>query len=163
MNDSDYLNLLLAAIDNWDNFSRPEAHANQPADWLDGWDAAVETLTKNQTIICDWFRGLAATQQADLAALLADQVLHLRLGDDDCVHMIFPSPYTFDEESNYAAEIFSDDLPAVASMWRRYQRHGVIAWVAARDDIEPVESARSAQYRAARAALSELGINPSRP
>jgi hypothetical protein len=132
----------------------PDGREEKRTEWQDGWNAACITRGDKLCKIYDWFDGLPEYIQPVVEELLVDDALKLSI-DDDSIQTYLQINDTFYYACSDCEDVTLEDLPLIRVMWREYGYEGLVAWVAKKRNIDPVQECRNGHYRRAMECLSE--------
>jgi hypothetical protein len=126
----------------------PDGREEKRTEWQDGWNAAVIGHTDKICKIGKWFDELPEHLQPIVEELIVGEALSLSIGDDG-IQTYLRVNDTFYYACSDCEDVTLEDLPLIRVMWREYGYDGLVAWVAKKRNIEPVQEYRNSHYRRA--------------
>lgn len=124
-------------------------------DYQNGWNDAVMAYTHKLVVYEGFINSLAEEQRVALETLLFDESLHLAERDDK-VHIWLCVNDTFYYAAD-AEDVSVSDLPLLAKLYEQFDWKGLVAWVARKRDMEPLERKfeKTEEYERALAYIDE--------
>ena len=107
-------------------------------DYQNGWNEAIMKYTHKMVVYENFLGGLSDEVKSALVTLLFDDSIMLHERDDKVSVWI-----NVNDTFYYAADmedIAIEDLPTLAYMYEHYDDDGIVAWVAKKRDMEPLET-----------------------
>ena len=114
----------------------PNAY-DKRSDWQEGWNAAVMAYTNKLVAYEEFMNSLSNEQRQALESLLFDESLMLDEHDGKVILYL-----NVNDTFYYAADaedVQLDDLPTLAYLFEHYDWQGLVAWVAKKRDMDPLE------------------------
>ncbi len=137
----------------------PDGREEKRTEWQDGWNAAVMDHTNKICKIDQWFDGLPEHLQSIVEELIVEEALRLSVEKVDAIQTYLLVSDTFSYACSDCEIVSLEDLPLIRVMWREFGYDGLVAWVAKKRNIEPVQEYRNSHYRRAMECLSEQKVS----
>jgi hypothetical protein len=132
----------------------PDGREEKRTEWQDGWNAAVIGHTNKICKIHDWFDGLPEDIRPIAEELIVGEALSLSI-DDDGIRPYLLINDTFEYACSDCEDVTLEDLLSIVFLWREFGYDGLIAWVAKKRNMAPVQEYSNGHYRKAMELLDE--------
>lgn len=117
--------------------------------WQDGWNAAVIDLEKKRTRIRKFLKILPDEVTNIIAELIESTQLEILCEAKEAISMYLNVNDTFYYASADAEDVLISDIPKIYELWKKYDHHGITAWVALKRNMDPLDELKTEKYDAA--------------
>ena len=119
-------------------------------------DASIEDLENRIASVCEWFGTLSIEEGSYFENLRKADVLRLSVEGEKVTPWVLMND-TFAYSCGDGEDVLPEEFKIVHETWVRYGLDGLIAWVAKKRGVEPLNELRTENYVRARLELGKHG------
>lgn len=118
----------------------------------EGWNDALETISKNRIKIIDWFKTIPEDTRTMITTLMSKDYLELSMQEDG-IKMWTVLNDTFSYACADGESVEMNEIPVFYEMSEKYGYDGIVAWASNKTGATPISPLITAEYNNA---LKEL-------